>query len=505
MIPAAGPHSWRYLLWQWGNYTLPILASEVGVSLSGRLLRQVLLVAGGAFLLFAVLFLGLYREQLASERAASAEQLNRLLRVALENAMLKRDVPGLRDIVSQLGRQPGIAGVMILAPGGEVRFASRPEQLGQALPQLTAGLIPGETRSQFISEPGQPEVLRSLNPVPNQAPCTGCHGPLAQHTINGVLVVDFHADTLRQQAWRSAALFAAAGLAVLGLTLASLWWSLRRRVIDPLARLDRAARGLAAGDGAMASALPALLAPTAAAAEADEISRLAGSFQHMAGQLAAQLQRSRDQQAFLQDLLDGLPDGLRVIRVADSRIIAVNAAYCRQLGQSPETAVGQPCHRSSHGRAEPCAATLVVCPLRELQQPGQSLQCRHHHRHADGREVPVEVHAVLLERRGEAGPERLLVETTTDLSQRVRHSQEQRLSELGLLAAGIAHEIHNPLGSMRLAVEGLLRNLRQGQAQTQDGPQRLASYLEMMNAEIDRCTRITQRLLLLSRLPEQQP
>jgi signal transduction histidine kinase len=107
---------------------------------------------------------------------------------------------------------------------------------------------------------------------------------------------------------------------------------------------------------------------------------------------------------------------------------------------------------------------------------------------------------VVVELPGRDGLERLIVESTSALSAVARHSQEQRLSELGLLAAGIAHEIHNPLGSMRLAVDGLLRNLRSGAADQA----RIASYLEMMNAEIDRCTGVTQRLLLLSRLPQQQ-
>ena len=111
------------------------------------------------------------------------------------------------------------------------------------------------------------------------------------------------------------------------------------------------------------------------------------------------------------------------------------------------------------------------------------------------------MHAVLVERRGSTDSERLIVESSSDLADAARLSQEQRLSELGLLAAGIAHEIHNPLGSMRLAVDGLLRNFRQGNAD----PERICSYLEMMNAEIDRCTGVTQRLLLLSRLPRQQP
>jgi len=168
---------------------------------------------------------------------------------------------------------------------------------------------------------------------------------------------------------------------------------------------------------------------------------------------------------------------------------------------SEEGAVGQLCHVSSHGRDRPCPPTLLICPAVELKEPGQSLKCRHRHRFADGREFPVEVHAVLVERSGRAGSERLIVESSSDLSDAARLSQEQRLSELGLLAAGIAHEIHNPLGSMRLAVDGLLRGFRQGSGDRE----RVCSYLEMMNAEIDRCTGVTQRLLLLSRLPQQQP
>ncbi|MCE1183913.1 MAG: ATP-binding protein [Rhodocyclales bacterium] len=460
------------------------------MSLSSRILRQVMLVAGGASLLFGMLFLGLYRDQLERERAATSEQINRLLRVALENAMLKRDVPGLREIVRQMGEQPGIAGVMILSPEGEVRFASAAEKMGQQLPQLAASGQPGVPVTRFVHEAGQGEILRSINPVPNQAPCVACHGPLAKHPINGILVVDYDAGTIREQAYRSAALFTAAGIAVLALTLWSIWRLLRRRVIDPLANLDIAANALAAGN----------LTQRAEVVDADEPGRLATSFNRMAERLVDQIQQGEVQQRYLQELLDGLPDGVRVIRKADYRILTVNAAYCSQLGVVRESVVGSHCYRSSHGREAPCAATMVICPISELQAHGQSVKCRHRHRVVDGRDLPVEVHAVLLVRESEQGREELIVESISDLSHVVRHSQEQRLSELGLLAAGIAHEIHNPLGSMRLAVDGLLRWVRQEQGD----PQRLTDYLEMMNAEIDRCTGITQRLLMLSRLPQQQ-
>jgi hypothetical protein len=92
--------------------------------LSHRLLRSVLLAAGGASLLLGMLFLGLYRQQLEHERAEASLHLNRMLQVTWENAMMKRDVDGLRDIVAKLGTLPGIRDVLILAPSGEVRFAS---------------------------------------------------------------------------------------------------------------------------------------------------------------------------------------------------------------------------------------------------------------------------------------------------------------------------------------------------------------------------------------------
>ncbi len=460
------------------------------MSLYSRVMRQVLLVAGGASLLFAVLFLGLYREQLEHERAAAVTQINRLLQVALENAMLKRDVPGLHDIVQRMGEQSGIVNVMILAPGGEVRFSSRPEMLGRQLPQWLGREHPGEPQTHFVAEPGQREVLRSINPVLNQQACTVCHGPLASHPVNGVLVVDYEAATIRHHAYRSAALFAIAGVAVLTLTLWSIWHLLRRRVVQPLARLDLAANALAAGD-------LVVRAPTDLS---DEPGRLAASFNRMADHLAEQIGRAERQKAYLQALLDALPDGVRVIHKADYRIVAVNAAYCSQLGITAADALGQPCFRSSHGRSAPCAPSMVICPIAELAGTGQAVKCRHRHRAMDGREVPVEVHAVLLLIDGPDGPRELIIESIIDLSQAVRHSQEQRLSELGLLAAGIAHEIHNPLGSMRLAVDGLLRGLRAGNGD----PQRMTGYLEMMSHEIDRCTGVTQRLLLLSRLPQTQ-
>jgi len=66
-----------------------------------------------------------------------------------------------------------------------------------------------------------------------------------------------------------------------------------------------------------------------------------------------------------------------------------------------------------------------------------------------------------------------------------------------LLAAGIAHEIHNPLGSVRLGVQGLAREIRE----TRITPEQIAEYMGLIDREIDNCIAVTRRLLLLARPP----
>lgn len=455
--------------------------------LSHRLLRGVLLVAGGASLLLGIVFLGLYRAQLQDERAEASLQLNRMLQVTWENAMLKRDVDGLREIVGKLGELQGIRDVLILEPAGEVRFASDSAKLGRQMPEVARATTAGTPLSRFENLPDQGEVLRSINPVPNRPPCAPCHGDAKTHPVNGVLVVDYDAAPIRASAWRSAGLLLLAGTAVLSLTLLTLWLLLRRHVIAPLAGLDAATRALAGGD----------LAVRAPLIRDDEIGRAAAGFNTMADRLSQQIALAEAQRGYLQKLLDGLPDGVRVIRVADHQVVLANRAFCEQIGTPAESILAHRCYEGSHGRDSPCVPTMLVCPLVELKEVGNRLKASHHHRRPDGSLFPAEIHAVLVEIGSARGNERYVVESVRDLGQVARVSHEQRLSELGLLAAGIAHEIHNPLASVRLGVQGLAREVREGRIAADE----IVSYMGLIDQEIDNCIAVTRRLLLLARPP----
>jgi signal transduction histidine kinase len=80
----------------------------------------------------------------------------------------------------------------------------------------------------------------------------------------------------------------------------------------------------------------------------------------------------------------------------------------------------------------------------------------------------------------------------------LKFSQEQKLAEMARLATGVAHEIHNPLASIRLALHAMLRATEQDTHQ----PTMLREYLQMVDGEIDRCIDVTERLLKLGMTPQ---
>jgi signal transduction histidine kinase len=93
--------------------------------------------------------------------------------------------------------------------------------------------------------------------------------------------------------------------------------------------------------------------------------------------------------------------------------------------------------------------------------------------------------------------EMLTVEILRPLNEAIRYSQEHRLSTIGLLANGVAHEIHNPLASIRLALQASLRGLAKGDMDTAE----LVHYLRLVDSQIDRCVATTQRLMHMSHPP----
>lgn len=102
--------------------------------LGARILAALGLVLAAASLASLALFLPLYQHELKVEREAVSTRLGAFLQIALENAMLKRDIPGLSEIVRRLGGVDDVINVSVLNSALEVRFSSDSAKLARSTP-----------------------------------------------------------------------------------------------------------------------------------------------------------------------------------------------------------------------------------------------------------------------------------------------------------------------------------------------------------------------------------
>ena len=92
-----------------------------------------------------------------------------------------------------------------------------------------------------------------------------------------------------------------------------------------------------------------------------------------------------------------------------------------------------------------------------------------------------------------------------DLDRQVQERTKQvvraeQMASVGFLAAGVAHEINNPLASIAICAESLETRMRDLPAPKNEQHSVVANYLRMIQTEAFRCKEITEKLLDFSRI-----
>ncbi len=198
-------------------------------------------------------------------------------------------------------------------------------------------------------------------------------------------------------------------------------------------------------------------------------------------------------QSYTQHVVDSMANGLISLNT-DDKIVTMNRQARHILNIPPcETIEGRPLHdvMTFHD------VDLLASLSKNEALIERELQCVN----ASQTTVPISLSAsTLTDDDGNQAGTVLLFRDLSDvkaLQDQVKRAE--RLASLGKLAAGVAHEIRNPLGSLKGFLQYFQRKLKlEGQDKT---------YLTVMVNEVDRLNAVISNLLEFSRpkVPERKP
>jgi two-component system, NtrC family, sensor kinase len=196
----------------------------------------------------------------------------------------------------------------------------------------------------------------------------------------------------------------------------------------------------------------------------------------------------------IQAILNGITD-LMVVLSRDMRIVSVNRVFSEIFGdQHPQ---GRFCYEVFRGSDRPCSP----CPVRTARD--QNRLCRQLHIYpVDGQNRHFEITASPLRSADGRTCHMLLLkrDVTMEKEYQAKFYQAERMATVGLLAAGVAHEINNPLTAISGFAEGLKRRLPK-LAQSVDELlfDDFQEYVDTILKECQRCQEIVRTLLTFSR------
>ncbi len=194
----------------------------------------------------------------------------------------------------------------------------------------------------------------------------------------------------------------------------------------------------------------------------------------------------------LDDILGSLRVGILAID-ADGRVEFSNPEASRILGQSAVAALGRPL-RQVLGAQHPATALLETAlrDRRNVAEHGCVVPDR-----LGGRSLVVDMSASPIGSGDElSGAVLSLSDRTIGVELEDLLGQRARSELFAQLAAGIAHELRNPLGGIRGAADLLLGKLPDSS---------LARYPELIRAEVDRMRRLLDDLAELTRGGDLRP
>ena len=224
----------------------------------------------------------------------------------------------------------------------------------------------------------------------------------------------------------------------------------------------------------------------------------------------------------IETILNGIQEFIMVI-TPDMDIVEVNDAYLKKMGYARKEVIGRKCHEIYQQMIYPCDDSTFDCPLNEVvrnKRPCRQIRTRMSH-HGERLHIEVSVYPVW-EKDGKISKfihiSRDITEQKMEeeeITRRLEHMVEERtrqlkethdkllhqdkMSSLGKLSASVVHEINNPIAGILNLTLLIKRIVEEGSVDQEKDNAQFLHYLNLMETETRRISRIVTNLLTFSR------